>query len=260
MKTIITGSNGTVGSALKQQLLKHDWEVVGWNRSQIPIDDYHAMESFIRDQNPDVVFHLAVASTSTGRENEDWLVNYEWTSELAWITHILNIKFIFTSSVMVFTDDAIGPFTIESIPDAISGYGHVKLQAEQRVFYQNTDTIVARLGWQIGDTSGSNNMIDFFENQMVDHGVIHASIKWYPSCSFVPDTASALRQLSTFEGGLYLLNANPKWTFYEIACALNIKHGNKWKIEPTDDFVYDQRMIDDRVPITPLSYHLPILD
>ena len=38
---------------------------------------------------------------------------------------------------------------------------------------------------------------------------------------------------------------------YEIACALNERHGRRWKIVPTDDFVFDQRLIDPRVPISP---------
>jgi dTDP-4-dehydrorhamnose reductase len=259
MKAIITGASGTVGSALKAHIEREGGTAIAWDRTQTPIDDYGAMEAFVRQHQPDALFHLAVASQSTGRENEGWLVTYHWTGELAWICRQLGVRFVFTSTVMVYTDDAKGPFTPETVADTKAGYGYDKLKAEERAFYQNPDAVVARLGWQIGDAPGTNNMIDFFEREMEKNRQINASRKWYPSCSFVEDSAALLTSLSSGSGGLYLVNSNTRWTFYEIATALNHLHGNRWKIVPNDDFVYDQRMIDERVPIAPLNARLPDL-
>lgn len=259
MKALITGASGTVGRALTQYLQAAGWQIARWNRSQTPIDHYPSMEALVRSTAPDVLFHLATASQSTGRENESWLVNYDWTSELAWICRTLDIRFVFTSSVMVFTNNAIGPFTPDSPADATKGYGYEKRAAEARVFYQNPDVVVARIGWQIGEAAGSNNMIDFFERQMADQGYIHASTRWYPACSFLADTAAALAHLAQAVPGLYLVDANKRWTFFEIATALNQHHNNRWIILPNEDFVYDQRMIDPRVPIASLQERLPSL-
>ena len=153
MKAIITGARGTVGSALSNHLTAQGHQVVPWDRAVVPIDQYQPMDDFVRRERPDVLFHLAIASRSTGVANESWLVNYEWASELAWITRQLGVRFVFTSSVMVFSDNAKGPFTVDSKPDATKGYGYEKRIAEQRVFFQNPDAVVARLGWQIGDTA-----------------------------------------------------------------------------------------------------------
>src|SRR5882724_2031503 len=106
MKAIITGANGTVGSALVKFLQSQGHWVVVWDRAAVPIDRYQPMEDFVRREKPDALFHLAIASRSTGVPNESWLVNYEWSSELAWVTRQLGLRFVFTSSVMVFTDDA----------------------------------------------------------------------------------------------------------------------------------------------------------
>ena len=225
----------------------------------MPIDRYRPMEDFVRRERPDVLFHLAIASRSTGVANESWLVNYEWTSELAWIARQLGVRFVFTSSVMVFSDNAKGPFTVNSVPDASQGYGNEKRMAEQRVFQQNPEAIVARLGWQIGEKAGSNNMIDFFEKKATAGEDIAASRKWYPACSFVGDTASALAWLGSAKPGLYLIDSNTRWNFHEIASALNEKHGRRWKIVANDSFVFDQRMIDPRVPIPSLQRTLPTL-
>jgi dTDP-4-dehydrorhamnose reductase len=259
MKAIITGAHGTVGFALSKHLTVQGHQVVAWDRAVVPIDRYQPMEDFVRQERPDVLFHLAIASRSTGVTNEFWLVNYEWTSELAWITRQLGVRFVFTSSVMVFSDNAKGPFTVDSEPDAPQGYGYEKRMAEQRVFYQNPDAVVARLGWQIGETAGSNNMIDFFEKKAVTGEGIAASHKWYPACSFVRDTAGALTWLATAKPGLYLIDSNTRWNFHQIASALNEKHGRRWKIITNDDFVFDQRMVDPRVPIPSLQRTLSTL-
>ncbi|MEO1288265.1 MAG: sugar nucleotide-binding protein [Chloroflexota bacterium] len=258
-RAIITGKNGTVGQALTTYLQTQGIEVIGWDRKQIPIDDYHVMYAFVEDAKPDVLFHLATASQPTGRENESWLVNYEWTSELAWITRQLNIKFVFTSSVMVFTDDAAGPFTVKSEPDATEGYGYEKYQAEKRTLYQNPDAIVARIGWQIGTTNTGNHMLSHLYEQAQEHGEIRASTKWYPACSFLEDTASTLLKLAKFDGGIYLVNSNKQWTYHEIAQAMKELHSADWQIVADDTFVYDQRMLDERVPIAPLEKCLSTL-
>lgn len=260
MKALITGANGTLGKVLSNYLQSQNFEVVAWDRQAVPIDNYQAMEDFVRSVQPDMLFHLATSSQPTGRENEDWLVNYEWTSELAWICRQLNVRFIFTSSIMVFTNDAKGPFTLNSVPDAKEGYGYEKAQAEQRTLQQNPNAVIARIGWQIGESIGGNHMLDYLERQMADNGEIRASTKWYPACSFLADTAATLFQLAKGEAGLFLLDSNTSWTFYEIVSALNQQHGNRWKITPTEDFVYEQRMVDERVQIPRLKARLATLN
>lgn len=259
MKILITGINGTIGSELKKFLVSQGHEVIGWNRSEIPIDNYSVMLNYVNSVQPDAVYHLAIASKPTGKENESWLVNYEWTSELAWITKILNIKFIFVSSALVFSDFAVGPFTVYSEPDATDGYGYEKRMAEKRSVYQNSNSVILRLGWQIGKEPDSNNMIDFIEREMKEKGEIRASTKWFPACSFLEDTVLILDKSREYFPGIYQVDSNKKWTFYEIVSALNILHGNKWKIVSTEEFVFDQRLIDDRIHIKSLNSHLKTL-
>ena len=105
MKAIITGANGTVGSALMAHWIGVGNTAVSWNRHQIPVNDFDAMRAFLQNEQPDVLFHLAISSQPTGLENEGWIVNRQWPQQLAQLTHKLDIRMVFTSSVMVFTDD-----------------------------------------------------------------------------------------------------------------------------------------------------------
>lgn len=256
MRILITGRNGTVGSVLSRRLEEMGHEAAGWDRAKVPIDDYRAMEDFVRSVYPDAVYHLAILSVPTGVSNEGWKVNYEWASELAWICRTAGIRFIFASSVMVFSNRAAGPFTVESVPDETGGYGYEKRMAEERVLRQYPGSVIARLGWQIGNAPGSNNMIDFFDTRMREDGEIRASRLWFPACSFLDDTAGVLAGLTDTAPGLYQVDSNRGWSFYEIAEELNRLHGGRWNIVPTEDFVYNQRMIDQRVKIPSLRERL----
>ncbi len=258
MKILITGANGTVGTGLRKHLKSKGHEVIAWDRTKVDISNYHDMERYIKEVNPNVIYHLAILSEPTGMQNEDWVVNYLWPSELAWISKNLNIKFVFTSTALVFSNDAKGPFTPQSHPDADEGYGRGKLIAEERIFYQNPNSYVLRIGWQIGEDDGTNNMVAFLSKQMRENGKIECSDSWYPACSFIEDTARALEELIEKKPSLYMFDSNKKWTFYEIVLALKEKYNKDWKVIKNNDYKYDQRLIDDRLCKRSLAKHISL--
>lgn len=260
MKAIVTGANGTVGSALVQALKAKKHTVIPWDRSAVPIDNYAAMEDFVRQSGADIVYHLAIASRPTGVANEAGLVNHHWPSELAWITRHLGLRFVFTSTVMVWSEKTKGPFTPTTAPDSGSGYGEERHRIEERIFHQNPLSTVVRLGWQIAETPGGNHMVDYLDRMQKSQGVIRASSKWLPACSYLEDTADGLLQLAEMDCGLYLLDSNAGgWSFHEIACALRDKQRFDWDIRETTEFVQDQRMIDPRMKVASLNKRLPTL-
>ncbi len=258
MRALVTGSNGTVGSVLCHKLARAGWGLVRWDRSDVPIDHYESMELFVRRERPDVLFHLAAASQPAQGDSTpevSWQVNYEWTSELAWITRKLGIGFVFTSTVMVFTDARPGPYTVASRPDATDGYGMEKRRAEERVFEQNPQAKVARLGWQIGSDLRGNQMAAWLSERRQ----VRASARWIPACSLIDDTADALLRIAGARPGLYHVDSNEGWSFYDLACALKRRHEADWSIEPSWAWAYDQRLLDGRLAMPKLVDRLPEL-
>lgn len=260
MRTLITGANGTIGAVLCGMLVNRDVEVVKWNRTEIPVDDYHKMKEFIKRVEPDILVHLAYASQLNGSADESWKINYEWPSELAWITKLLGVKFIFASTNHVFANKTQGPYQINFTPDAESGYGFEKRKAEEKILSQNENSIIVRLGWQIGKQPGSNNMIDFFQRKTKELGNVPASHRWMPACSFLEDTCEKLIEVAQyFSPGIYAVDSNERWNFFEIAKALNHLHGHPWKIVATEDYIADTRMIDERLKMISLRDRLVLL-
>lgn len=259
MKILVTGSHGTLGQALCQHLREQGHCVVGWDRTHVSTEHYAVMDAYIRGVAPDVLFHLAVASAlpSSAASAESWRINHDWPSELAWICRQQGIRFVFTSTALVFSNAKTGPFDLAAEPDAAAGYGYEKRMAEQRVLAQNPDSRVVRLGWQIGEHAGSNNMVDFLERQMQAQGHIAASSAWYPACSFLPDTCAALLQVQAMPPGLYMADSNRHWAFFEIVQALAQQRGAHWQVQANTDYIYDQRLLDPRLVLPPLSVRLP---
>lgn len=259
MRLLVTGLGGTLGKALQSEGQRRHWTLRGWDRNTCAPDDVARHADVVASIAPDALIHAAVPSTGTGRTDEGRLVNIDWTRSLAAIAAARSIPFLYVSTAMVFSDHAKGPFTVESPPDAPTGYGFEKRMGEAAAFEANRDARVARIGWQIGAAPGGNNMLTHLAESMARDGVIRASAKWYPATSFLPDTASALLDLLAMPPGRYHVDSNSCWTFVEVVHALNALHGGSWRIEANEDFVYDQRLLDPRVRMPPLRERLPTL-
>lgn len=257
MKALITGSNGTIGNKLKRFLEFCGAEVYTWDRKKTSIFDYHSMEEYVQNLNPDIVYHLAVASTLNKIENETWKVNYEWPSELAWVCRINQIKFVFASSFEVFSDYNSGPFDITSKPDAFEGFGFEKRMAEERVLYQNPQAIIIRLPLQISRDPKDKGLLFELQNELVEKGELIASVNYFPALAFIEDTIEEIYRISTnYDKGLFMIDSNDGLSYYDILTSLNNIYQKNWIISKSTDFNYNQRMLDDKCQIPKLSEKL----
>jgi len=244
MKAIVTGMNGTVAPAVASFLRSGGVQIVAWDRSILPIDDLSATSSFLERERPDVFLHVATGPP-------------QWAETVARECGRLQIQFLFTSSVSVFSENGTGPYRPGDQPTATDDYGRYKAECERLVQGANPRAIVARLGWQIGEAPGSNNMIDYLERTAAEAGHIDASAQWYPSCSFLPDTAAALTSLlHRHEPGIYHVNGNKDLNFFIIVSGLNRLHGKRWDVRPGTDPARDDRMLDERVHVAAIDKRL----
>jgi len=247
MKALVTGLGGTLAPALASGLEARGWLVSRWDRSRVHPEDVRACLELLEAENPDAVFHLALGSES-------------WAARLAGWCGRWGIPFLYTSSAMVFDREPDGPHAVGDERTARDDYGRYKIRCENAVLGASRRAIVARIGWQIGTVRGGNQMLEALHRMSEVKGVVQASTAWRPACSFIEDTVEAMLGLvDAGEAGVFHLdsNASDGLTFFEVASRLARMHGADWKIQATEDYVHDQRLLDDRVRIAPLALRLP---
>lgn len=234
MNIIVTGLNGTVAPVIARYFEEKGHKIIKWDRNQVPTMAYEITKDFILSSKADFVFHIGM-----GPE--------QWASDMAHICAENDLGFLFTSTVDVINEKACGPYTVEDEPFANSEYGKYKIRCEQLINGANKNAYILRLGWQIGEEPGSNNMIDYLSRQMQHNGVIKASNQWYPSCSYLCEIGEVISDIiSSNDPGLFLLNANENMSFFDIVTDLAKKHTD-FVVEKKDNIIRDDRMIDNRV-------------
>ena len=256
-KVLLTGMNGTVAPVLAAELRGRGCEVVAWDRSKVSPDDGEGVDRFIRELKPSAIVHCATGSP-------------QWAEDMARVCAEEGSKFLYVSSASVYGTQQQGPFTIEDTPEPSDDYGRYKLECEQRVRAANDRAIIVRIGWQIALRRGGNNMVEHLAQKQVEHGHITASTEWFPACSFSEDTARALAgALEGAAAGLYLLDGNPGWNFWQIAEALNRCMRAGWEVKEGKDFRWNNRMGDNvlrcvsiasRVAAKPATRNVDIID
>lgn len=244
MKILLTGMNGTVAPAVSRHFSSVGHHCLGWNRTEVPQDRHDEAAAHLDALKPTLLVHCGMTSP-------------EATGMLARLASERDIGFVFTSTVSVFSESGTGPYTVTSVPNAEEPHGLYKRRCEEAVLVANPRAWIIRLGWQIGTGPGSNNMVDFLYKQNQSHGSIEASRRWFPSCSFLDQTASAIQfVVEQRPSGTYLANANSRLSFFEIASRLAMAHPTL-SVRSADAFVRDDRMFDDRVPMDDLDGVLP---
>ncbi|MEM7625007.1 MAG: sugar nucleotide-binding protein [Planctomycetota bacterium] len=246
MRALITGLNGTLAPHVKAALERGGHAVVGWERAAVAPEDEAACAAHLEEVSPDAVFHLGMGGEG-------------WAARLAGFCHEHGKRFVFTSTAMVFANEPDGPHRVGDERTADEDYGKYKIRCEDAIAAASPSAVVVRIGWQIGDERGGNHMFEHLSKQHEADGQIGASARWTPACSFMADTAAALMELAERgEPGVYHADSNAvsALPFDEIVRRLSAKTGAGWRVAANEDFVRDQRLLDERVSIAALDGRL----
>jgi dTDP-4-dehydrorhamnose reductase len=238
--------NGTVAPELARRLEAGGAEIVRWDRATMPNSSEAGAREVLARSRADWVCHVATGPT----EWAEWIAR--WCAEFS-------TRLLWTGSVSVFSESARAPLTAGMTPCATDDYGRYKIECERRVLEAYPAAVVARLGWQIGETAGSNTMTDYLTRAAESSGgAIEASTRWIPSCTFLDDTAEALAVLmERGEGGVHHVEGNSAGlSLFEIASGLGRMHGRGWRVTPVGEPARDNRMRDERVSVGQVASRL----
>jgi dTDP-4-dehydrorhamnose reductase len=154
MKILVTGANGQVGFCLQQQLRDSSWEFVALTRAELDISDAQAVESVVKQIQPDVIINAAAYTAVDKAEQEPeraFAINRDGAANLARAAKQINAAILHISTDYVFAGDAKGSYK-EDAPTAPQGvYGQSKLDGERAVAAATDKHIILRTAWVFGE-------------------------------------------------------------------------------------------------------------
>jgi len=175
-KILITGASGFVGGHLVVQA-KKKYEVHALlNKNQVHINNIQTyrfdlsrvdqINRLLNKISPDVVIHTAaIANPDLCEADPDLatMVNAKATEQLARWAEKNNVRFIFTSTDMVF-DGKKGNYKESDLPNPISFYSNTKVAAEKIITKNNSNYVIARVALVYG--IGITRHTCFFETML----------------------------------------------------------------------------------------------
>ena len=161
MRVLITGSNGQLGSEIKE--LATSYKKVDFIFKDLPdldICNFKELQAFIIDHNINAVINCA-AYTAVDNAEEDAetseQVNSTGVSNLINALQTVNGKFIHISTDYVFDGDHFLPYKESDAISPIGVYGETKRLGELAVINSKIDSIVIRTSWLY--SSYGNNFV-----------------------------------------------------------------------------------------------------
>ncbi|MDA9289589.1 dTDP-4-dehydrorhamnose reductase [Polaribacter sp.] len=161
MRVLITGSNGQLGSEIKE--LATNYKKVDFIFKDLPeldICNFKALQTFIIDHNINAVINCAAYTAVDKAEEESIIatkVNYEGVLNIVNALAKVNGKLIHISTDYVFDGDHFLPYKELDPVSPIGVYGETKRAGELAVINSDIDSVVIRTSWLY--SSYGNNFV-----------------------------------------------------------------------------------------------------
>lgn len=150
-RILITGSNGQLGSELKELAsLYPQFEFLFFDRQQLPIGDSVKVQNIIAEHQPAYLINCAAYTAVDKAESEIGLaneINGKAVGILASASKAHGTKFIHVSTDYVFNGNASRPLKEDDEVDPVNAYGASKLLGEQLAVQHYPDSIIIRTSW-----------------------------------------------------------------------------------------------------------------
>ncbi len=158
---LITGSNGQLGSEIRELSSNYSYNFFFTDRNNIDITSKDSIRSFCQTNNINVIINCA-AYTAVDRAESDEinadLINRKAVKKLALVSSELNIKLIHISTDYVFDGKNFKPYIEEFQTNPQGVYGKTKLDGENEMRDINPkDSIIIRTSWVY--SSFGNNFV-----------------------------------------------------------------------------------------------------
>jgi dTDP-4-dehydrorhamnose reductase len=242
MRVLITGSNGQLGSEIKE--LAANYKKIDFFCKDLPdldICNFNLLQSFITENNINAVINCA-AYTAVDKAEEDAeiaeRVNSMGVSNLVNALDKVNGKLIHISTDYVFDGDHFSPYKESDPVNPIGVYGETKRAGELAVINSDIDSIVIRTSWLY--SSYGNNFVKTMlrlGNEKENLGVIFDQVG---TPTYARDLAKTCLEILagansvkiSKDGNLYHYSNEGVASWYDFAISIMELGGENCKVKP----------------------------
>lgn len=156
MNVLVTGSNGQVGSEIKE-LIQHstlniqNYDFYFTTSQDLDITDFDLVKKYIIDNQIKIIINCAAYTAVDKAETEKELadkINHLAVKNLAQLSNEFGIKLIHISTDYVFDGTNFKPYTEDDTTNPQSVYGKTKLDGEKAILeYDLKNSIIIRTSW-----------------------------------------------------------------------------------------------------------------
>jgi dTDP-4-dehydrorhamnose reductase len=234
-KTLVTGSNGMVGSYVDFGI-KTD-------RNTLDITDYEQVERVIKKYKPQVIFHLA-AETDVDKCERDplhaFMINSIGTYNLVLAAKKIHAKFIYVSTASVFEGDKDEPYTEEDIPNPQSHYSRSKYLGEKLIAANLDNYLIIRPGWMFGGGPDKDHKFVGKIISLLDKKEIKAVNDKFGSPTYAKDLIEGIKELlRTEQKGIYHVANKGESSRYDVASYIVSVLNPSVKVVPVDSSYFN---------------------
>ena len=240
MNVLITGSNGQLGSEIKQLKPKYDEiEFMFKDLPELDICDAKSLNSFIIDKNINAVINCA-AYTAVDKAEENIeianRVNSIGVSNLVESLEKVNGKFIHISTDYVFDGKSSKPYKESDKVSPIGVYGETKRAGELVVINSNIDSIIIRTSWLY--SSFGNNFVKTMLRMGYEKDSLNIICDQIGTPTYAKDLAKACLEILSRtdyiskKGKVYHYSNEGVSSWYDFAISIMQLGGFNCKVNP----------------------------
>ena len=255
MTVLITGGTGQLGSELRKLLDEKQVEYVSVGSKELDITDDKAVNQFITELKPEVIYHCAAYTSVDAAEDEgkelNQAVNILGTENVAKAIEEVGATLVYISTDYVFDGTNQGEYKETDQTNPQSEYGRAKLAGEHAVQQLVSKYYIVRTSWVFGEF-GKNFV---FTMQRLAES--------YPKLTVVTDQVGRptwTRTLAEFvcylieqkpEYGIYHLSNEGSCSWYEFA--KEILKDKEVEVTPITSAEYPQKAVRPKHSVMDLS-------
>ena len=242
-KILVTGSNGQVGSELRELAAGYEgYEFLFFGREDFSIQDESFVKKILEQEQPDYLVNCAAYTAVDQAEKEQeqsMLINGRAVGYLAAACKANGTRFLHISTDYVFNGTATQPIREDSSTDPVNYYGQTKLEGEQQAMRENPASIIIRTSWVY--SSYGKNFVKTMMRLMREKDSLGVVNDQRGAPTYARDLAEAILHIITNQSwvpGIYHFSNEGNISWYEFAEEIRSQIQSTCQVNPitTDQF------------------------